>query len=61
MFSPFTRHDLPVLLATHFVGDHMEGALSKVQTSLRLVVAPKELLTVTARYAELIVFIRMAL
>jgi hypothetical protein len=21
----FTRHDLPALLATHFVGDHMEG------------------------------------
>jgi hypothetical protein len=24
----FTRHDLPALLATHFVGDHIEGALN---------------------------------
>jgi hypothetical protein len=30
----FTRHDLPALLATHFVGDPMEGALSGVQTSM---------------------------
>jgi hypothetical protein len=28
----FTRHDLPTLLATNFVGDHMEGTLSEVQT-----------------------------
>jgi hypothetical protein len=27
----FTRHDLPALLATYFVGDHMETALSRVQ------------------------------
>jgi hypothetical protein len=24
----FTRHNLPALLATHFVSEHMEGALS---------------------------------
>jgi hypothetical protein len=41
----FKRHDLPALLATHFVGDHMEGALSGVQTSMYSVMAPRELLT----------------
>jgi hypothetical protein len=30
----FTQHDLPALLAAHFVGDHMERALSGVQTSM---------------------------
>jgi hypothetical protein len=39
----FTRHNLPVLLATHFVGDNMEGALSGVQTSIYSVVALLEL------------------
>jgi hypothetical protein len=38
----FTRHDLPALLATHFVGEQT------VQTSM--------LLTVTARHAASIVF-----
>jgi hypothetical protein len=33
----FTRHDLPALLATHFVSDHMERALSGVKTSMYLV------------------------
>jgi hypothetical protein len=41
----FTRHNLPALLATNFVGYH------RVQTSMYSVVAPLELLTVTARYA----------
>jgi hypothetical protein len=27
----FTRHQLPTLLSTHFVGDSMEKALSEVQ------------------------------
>jgi hypothetical protein len=37
----FTRHDLPALyLSAHFVGDHMERAFSKVQTSMYSVVAP---------------------
>jgi hypothetical protein len=44
----FTRHDLPALLASHFVRDHMEEALSGVQTFIYSVVAPQELLTVTA-------------
>jgi hypothetical protein len=52
----FTRHNLPALLATHFVGDHMERALSGVQTSMYSVVAPLELLTVTASYAASMVF-----
>jgi hypothetical protein len=45
----FTRQDLPAPLATHFVGvdDHMEGALSCVQTSMYWVGAPRGLLTVT--------------
>jgi hypothetical protein len=30
----FTRHDLPALLASHFVSDHMEGELSGLQTYL---------------------------
>jgi hypothetical protein len=34
----------------------MDGALSGVQTSMYLVVAPRELLTVTARYATAMVF-----
>jgi hypothetical protein len=50
----FTRHDL--LLATYFVGDHMERTLSGVQTSMYSVVAPRELLTVTTRYAASMVF-----
>jgi hypothetical protein len=57
----FTRHDLPALLATHFVGDHMEGALSGVRTSMYSVKAPQMLLTVTTRYAAAMVFIQMAL
>jgi hypothetical protein len=39
----FTRHNLPALLAAHFVGDHMQGAFSGVQTSMYLVVALREL------------------
>jgi hypothetical protein len=39
-----------VLLAAHFVGDNMESALSGVETSMYPVVAPRELLTATARY-----------
>jgi hypothetical protein len=38
----FTRHNFPALLVTHFVGDHMGGALSRVQTSLYSVVAPRD-------------------
>jgi hypothetical protein len=34
----------------------MEGALSGAQTSMYLVVAPRELLTVTARYVASMVF-----
>jgi hypothetical protein len=44
----FTRHDLPALVATHFVGDDM---LSGVQTSMWC------LLTVTTRYAASMVFL----
>jgi hypothetical protein len=52
----FTRHDFLALLVTHFVSDHMERALSGVQTSMYSVVAQRELLTVTARYATSMVF-----
>jgi hypothetical protein len=52
----FTRHDLPALLATHFLGDHMQRALSGVQTSMYSVVAPQELLTLTTRDAASMVF-----
>jgi hypothetical protein len=31
----FTRHELPALLATHFVDDHMEKALVGVKTCIR--------------------------
>jgi hypothetical protein len=48
----FTRHDLPALLAAHFV----EEAISGVQTSMYSVMAPRKLLTVIARYATLMVF-----
>jgi hypothetical protein len=54
----FTRHDLPTPLATHFVGDHMEGALSGEQSSMYSVVAIRELLMVTAKYAASMVFHR---
>jgi hypothetical protein len=40
--ASFTPPDLLALLATQFVGDHMEGA-------------PRQLLTVTARYTALFV------
>jgi hypothetical protein len=36
--------------------DHIEEALSGVQTSMYLVVAPQELLTVTASYVTSMVF-----
>jgi hypothetical protein len=52
----FTRHGFAALLASHFVEDHMERALFGVQTSIYSVVAPRELLTVTARYAASMVF-----
>jgi hypothetical protein len=42
----FTRHNLPALLASHFVGDDIEGAFSGVQESMYSVVAPRELLMV---------------
>jgi hypothetical protein len=46
----FTWLDLPALMTTHFVGDHvMQGALSGVQTSMYSVVA-------RARYAASMVF-----
>jgi hypothetical protein len=52
----FTRHDLPALLAANFVGDQMEAALCRVHASVYSVVAPRELLTVTARYATSMIF-----
>jgi hypothetical protein len=52
----YARHDLPALLTTHFVDDHLEGALSGVQKSMYSVVAPRELLSLTARYAASMVF-----
>jgi hypothetical protein len=52
----FTQHGFAALLASHFVEDHMERALSGFQTSIYSVVAPRELLTVTARYAASMVF-----
>jgi hypothetical protein len=52
----FTRHELPALLATNFVDVPMEKALSGVQTSMYSVRAPRELLTVTSRYAASTVF-----
>jgi hypothetical protein len=55
-FEKFTRHNFPALLATHFVGDHKERAVSEVQTSMYSVLAPRELLTVTARYAASMIF-----
>jgi hypothetical protein len=53
----FTRFDLLALLANHIVSDHMKVALSGVQSSMYLVVAPRELLTVTTRYAASMVFL----
>jgi hypothetical protein len=49
-------HDLPALLTAHYLSDHMEKELSGVQTFMYSVVAPRELLTVTARYAASMVF-----
>jgi hypothetical protein len=46
----FTRHNLPTLLGDHFVGNHMERALCGIQISMYSMVAPRELLTVTARH-----------
>jgi hypothetical protein len=36
------------MMATHFVGDHIEGALSGVHSSMYSVVALQELLTVSS-------------
>jgi hypothetical protein len=47
---------LQAILATHFVDDHMEKALSGIQTSMRSVEATRQVLTVTSRYATSIVF-----
>jgi hypothetical protein len=55
-FESFTRHDLPALLDAHFVGDHGEAAFSRVQASMYSVVAPRELLTVTTKYATSMIF-----
>jgi hypothetical protein len=44
----FTQHDFSALLA---MSDHMESALSGVLTSMYSVVAPRELVTMTSRYA----------
>jgi hypothetical protein len=44
----FTRPELPALLTTHFVDDHMLKAFSRVQTTMYSVLAPGELLTVTS-------------
>jgi hypothetical protein len=52
----FIQHDFPALLATYFMCDHIKRALSGVQTSIYSVVAPRELLTVTAMYAASMVF-----
>jgi hypothetical protein len=53
----FIRHELPALLATHFVDDHMEKALFGVQTSMYSVVAPRELFSVkSSTYATSMVF-----
>jgi hypothetical protein len=52
----FTRHELPTLLAAHFVDDLIEKALCRVKTSLYSVVAPRELLMVTTRYATWMIF-----
>jgi hypothetical protein len=50
----FTQHEMPTLPVTHH---HMEEALSGVQTSRNSVVAPREVLTVTPRYATLMVLV----
>jgi hypothetical protein len=52
----FTRHDLLVLLGSHIGRDHMEEALSGVQTLFYSVVAPQKLMTVIAMYATSMVF-----
>jgi hypothetical protein len=52
----FTRHELLTLLAAHFVDDHMKISPYGVETSMNTVVASRELLMVTSRYATLMVF-----
>jgi hypothetical protein len=53
----FTRHELSTLLTTYFVDDHMEKALSSVQTSMYSVVVSRKRLMVTSKYATSMVFL----
>jgi hypothetical protein len=55
-FESFTPFELSALLAIHFADDHMKKALFGVQKSMYSVVAPRELLKVTSRYATSMVF-----
>jgi hypothetical protein len=60
MFSEsFTRHELPALIRTLLVEEHMEKKLANVQEAMYSLVAPRELLTVTSGYGAF--FIWMAL
>jgi hypothetical protein len=52
----FPPLELSALLAIHFADDHMKKALFGVQKSMYSVVAPRELLKVTFRYATSMVF-----
>jgi hypothetical protein len=45
-----TRHELPTLLGTPLVDEHMKKKLANVQEAMYALVAPRELLTVTSGY-----------
>jgi hypothetical protein len=52
----FTRHELPALLETSLVDEHMEKKLANIQGSMHSLVAPRELLTVTSGYGASCIF-----
>jgi hypothetical protein len=58
----FMRHELPALLETPLIDEHMEKKLANIQEAMYSLVAPRELLTVTSGYgASCIFYIRMTL
>jgi hypothetical protein len=52
----FTWHELPALLGTPLVDEHMEKKLANIQGAMYSLVAPRERLTVTSGYGSSCIF-----
>jgi hypothetical protein len=53
----FTRQEIPALLRTPLVDEHMEKKLANVQGAMYSLMAPHELLTVTSGYGPSYIFL----